>query len=162
MKSVNVQVGFPEVPHIFGNIVVGAPGDILGLIKTGTLSVKHLKYIVVNDCDDIVKNLQSKRELRKILQEAPDERQMMMFCSEDVRLLCRQFLRDPIEYSADEDGARINVERRKAEKTLEEIVISDSDEEVPSMNEEDDGFEMDVASDEENLADVSSLLDDSQ
>uniref|UniRef100_A0A674NPD8 RNA helicase n=1 Tax=Takifugu rubripes TaxID=31033 RepID=A0A674NPD8_TAKRU len=89
-------------PHI----IVGNPGRIYTLILQRSLSLKNIKHFVLDECDKMLEQLDMRGDVQEIFQMTPDKKQVMMFSatlSEEVRPVCRMFMRDPLELFADDD-----------------------------------------------------------
>lgn len=61
-----------------GQIVVGTPGRVLDLIKRKKLILKDIKYMVLDEADEML-NMGFKEDLDSILSKTPSERQSMLF-----------------------------------------------------------------------------------
>ena len=60
------------------HIVVGTPGRLVDHIKRGSLDMNHLKAIVLDEADEMLK-MGFREELETILGRAPEERRTLMF-----------------------------------------------------------------------------------
>lgn len=60
------------------DIVVGTPGRLLDLLNTGTLKVKHLKRLVIDEFDEML-NLGFRAQLGQIFEKLPEKRQNLLF-----------------------------------------------------------------------------------
>ncbi|XP_046570555.1 spliceosome RNA helicase DDX39B isoform X2 [Haliotis rubra] len=90
-------------PHI----VVGTPGRILALTRNKTLSLKHIKHFILDECDKMLAELDMRRDVQEIFRLTPHEKQVMMFSatlSKDVRPICKKFMQDPMEVYVDDDS----------------------------------------------------------
>jgi ATP-dependent RNA helicase DeaD len=61
-----------------GQIVVGTPGRMLDLINRGKLKVDHIKWLVLDEADEML-SMGFKDELDEILSNTPDEKQTLLF-----------------------------------------------------------------------------------
>ena len=61
-----------------GQIVVGTPGRVLDLIKRKKLILSNIKYMVLDEADEML-NMGFKEDLDAILSKTPPERQSMLF-----------------------------------------------------------------------------------
>ena len=74
--------GIPIKPQIerlkaTTHIVVATPGRLVDLIKRGAISVKDLKYLVLDEADEMVSAL--KEDLDSIIKEIPKSRRTLLF-----------------------------------------------------------------------------------
>lgn len=60
------------------NIVVGTPGRIMDHMRRGTLSLEHVKLVVLDEADEML-NMGFFEDMQTILKEAPEERQTLLF-----------------------------------------------------------------------------------
>ncbi len=60
------------------HIVVGTPGRLVDHIKRGSLDMSHLKAIILDEADEMLK-MGFREELEHILGKAPEERRTLMF-----------------------------------------------------------------------------------
>ncbi|NJN25480.1 MAG: DEAD/DEAH box helicase [Cyclobacteriaceae bacterium] len=61
-----------------GQIVVGTPGRVLDLIKRKKLLLNNIKYLVLDEADEML-NMGFKEDLDSILSQTPEGRQSMLF-----------------------------------------------------------------------------------
>ncbi|MCC6552864.1 MAG: DEAD/DEAH box helicase, partial [Polyangiaceae bacterium] len=90
-------------------VVVGTPGRVLDHIRRGTLSTKHVKLLVLDECDEML-SMGFERELSAILAELPAERQTLLFSATvppDIERIAKTRLRSPefVTLSGDAVGA---------------------------------------------------------
>jgi len=89
-------------PHI----VVGTPGRILALVKNKKLILKNLKHFILDECDQMLEQLDMRRDVQQIFRATPHEKQVMMFSatlSKDIRGVCKKFMLDPMEVCIDDE-----------------------------------------------------------
>merc|ERR1712183_1033588 len=89
-------------PHI----VVGTPGRILALVKNRKLILKNLKHFILDECDQMLEQLDMRRDVQQIFRATPHEKQVMMFSatlSKDIRAVCKKFMLDPMEVCIDDE-----------------------------------------------------------
>jgi len=92
-----------EVPHV----VVGTPGRVLQLIKEEDLKLGGLKRFVLDECDQMLEQLDMRRDVQQIFRATPHEKQVMMFSatlSKEIRPVCRKFTQQPIEIYVDDES----------------------------------------------------------
>ncbi|KAL5012526.1 hypothetical protein ScPMuIL_011077 [Solemya velum] len=90
-------------PHI----VVGTPGRILALNRSKTLTLKHTKHFILDECDKMLNELDMRRDVQEIFRMTPHEKQVMMFSatlSKEIRPICKKFMQDPMEVYVDDDS----------------------------------------------------------
>ncbi|KAK3087902.1 hypothetical protein FSP39_012294 [Pinctada imbricata] len=90
-------------PHI----IVGTPGRILALIHQKSLSLKHVKHFILDECDKMLSALDMRRDVQEIFRNTPHEKQVMMFSatlSKEIRNVCKRFMQDPMEVYVDDDS----------------------------------------------------------
>merc|ERR1712117_447136 len=90
-------------PHI----VVGTPGRILALVKNKKLNLKNLKHFVLDECDNMLAQLDMRKDVQEIFRATPHEKQVMMFTAtlpKDIRPVCKKFMQDPMEVYIDDEA----------------------------------------------------------
>jgi len=90
-------------PHI----VVGTPGRILALVKSKKLNLKNLKHFILDECDQMLEQLDMRRDVQEIFRATPHEKQVMMFSatlSKEIRTVCKKFMLDPMEVYIDNES----------------------------------------------------------
>jgi len=98
----NKQTLKSDTPHI----VVGTPGRVLALIKSGDLKLDTLKHFVLDECDRMLEALDMRHDVQEIFRTTPHQKQVMMFSatlSKDIRPVCKKFCQDPMEIYVDND-----------------------------------------------------------
>ncbi|PFN28148.1 DEAD/DEAH box helicase [Bacillus cereus] len=76
------------------HIVVGTPGRVLDHIEKGTLSLERLKYLVIDEADEML-NMGFIDQVEAIIDELPTKRMTMLFSAtlpEDVEKLSRKYM----------------------------------------------------------------------
>ncbi len=79
------------------HIVVGTPGRVLDHIEKGTLSLECLKYLVIDEADEML-NMGFIDQVEAIIDELPTKRMTMLFSAtlpEDVEKLSRTYMDSP-------------------------------------------------------------------
>lgn len=82
-----------------GQIVVGTPGRVLDLIKRKKLLLDQLKYLVLDEADEML-NMGFKDDLDAILSNTPEGRQSMLFSAtmpKEIASLARRYMKDAEE-----------------------------------------------------------------
>jgi len=84
-----------QVPHV----VVATPGRLFALAKDKTLDLSKVKHFVLDECDQMLEQLDMRKTVQDIFKETPREKQVMMFSatlSKDIRKVCKKFMTDPV------------------------------------------------------------------
>ncbi|XP_003368629.1 spliceosome RNA helicase BAT1 [Trichinella spiralis] len=92
-----------NTPHI----VVGTPGRLLALARNRVLSLKSIKYFILDECDRMLGDLDMRRDVQEIYKMTPREKQVMMFSatlSKELRPVCKKFMQDPMEVYVDDEA----------------------------------------------------------
>lgn len=117
LPEINVRVFFGGIPyqeHVSllekggqPHIVVGTPGRLKKLIQSNKLKVDKLKRFILDECDEMLKQLDMRRDVQQIFRQTAREKQVMMFSatlSKEVRPVCRKFTRNPSEIYVDDES----------------------------------------------------------
>lgn len=81
------------------HVVVGTPGRVLDHIQKGTLDLERLKYLVIDEADEMLR-MGFIEQVGAIIDELPTDRMTMLFSAtlpKDVEQLCHQYMRRPID-----------------------------------------------------------------
>lgn len=81
------------------HVVVGTPGRVLDHIQKGTLDLERLKYLVIDEADEMLR-MGFIEQVGAIIDELPTDRMTMLFSAtlpNDVEQLCHQYMHDPID-----------------------------------------------------------------
>ena len=81
------------------HVVVGTPGRIMDHLAKGTLDLSELKYLVLDEADEMLK-MGFAEDVETILAETPREKQVALFSATmpaTIRRLSQQYLNDPDE-----------------------------------------------------------------
>ncbi|MGD6889980.1 ATP-dependent RNA helicase DbpA [Bacillus mobilis] len=101
------------------HIVVGTPGRVLDHIEKGTLSLERLKYLVIDEADEML-NMGFIDQVEAIIDELPTKRMTMLFSAtlpEDVEKLSRTYMNTPTHIEIKAAGITTD----KIEHTLFEV-----------------------------------------
>jgi len=88
------------------DILVGTPGRILDLASSGSLQLKHIKKVVIDEVDETL-SLGFRPQLLNIFDYLPPKRQHLVFSatlSEDVALFLDNYLISPVRVEAARAG----------------------------------------------------------
>jgi len=83
-------------------IIVATPGRLLDHMQQGTIDLSAIETVVLDEADRML-DMGFIRDIRRILERLPKERQTLLFSatfSPEIRALAEKFLRDPIEIAA--------------------------------------------------------------
>jgi len=92
-----------NTPHI----VVGTPGRILALGKTGQLNLKGVKFFVLDECDKMIGDTDMRHDVQEIFKMTPQEKQVMMFSAtlpKELRVVAKKFMQEPMEVYVDDEA----------------------------------------------------------
>jgi len=81
------------------HIVVGTPGRIMDHLAKGTLDLTQLKYLVLDEADEMLK-MGFAEDVETILADTPAEKQVALFSATmpaQIRRISKQYLNDPEE-----------------------------------------------------------------
>ncbi|WP_297080984.1 DEAD/DEAH box helicase [uncultured Demequina sp.] len=81
------------------HVVVGTPGRIMDHLDRGTLDLSELKYLVLDEADEMLK-MGFAEDVETILAATPEDKQVAMFSATmpaQIRRLSAKYLRDPQE-----------------------------------------------------------------
>lgn len=103
------------------DLVIATPGRLLDHLSRGTINLKHLKTLVLDEADQMI-YIGFRNEIEAILRNTNKEKQMLCFSAtleDKVKRLAYKFMKNPLELSV-----------KKASVTLDNItqkVITSSD-----------------------------------
>lgn len=81
------------------HIIVGTPGRIMDHLDKGTLDLTELKYLVLDEADEMLK-MGFAEDVETILADTPDTKQVALFSATmpaSIRRMSQQYLHDPEE-----------------------------------------------------------------
>jgi superfamily II DNA/RNA helicase len=99
------------------HVVVGTPGRIMDHIKRGTLELGQIKYLIIDEADEML-NMGFIEEVEAIIQELPLNRVTMVFSAtlpKDVENLCHNYMKNPVNIEIADSGITTN--------TIEHLLI---------------------------------------
>ncbi|MTH54693.1 DEAD/DEAH box helicase [Bacillus mangrovi] len=85
------------------HVVAGTPGRVLDHIQKGTLALDRIKYLVIDEADEML-NMGFIDQVEAIIQELPEDRTTMVFSATlpaDVEALCHRYMKDPLDIEAE-------------------------------------------------------------
>ncbi|WP_096421229.1 DEAD/DEAH box helicase [Microcella alkaliphila] len=83
------------------HVIVGTPGRIMDHLDKGTLDLSELKYLVLDEADEMLK-MGFAEDVETILADTPDDKQVALFSATmpaSIRRIAQQHLNDPEEIS---------------------------------------------------------------
>ncbi|WP_165064169.1 DEAD/DEAH box helicase [Marisediminicola senii] len=85
------------------HIVVGTPGRIMDHLAKGTLDLSELKYLVLDEADEMLK-MGFAEDVETILADTPDDKQVALFSATmppQIRRISKKYLNDPTEITVE-------------------------------------------------------------
>jgi len=113
-KRVKVPVVFGKSPfHIQekelkqkSHVVVGTPGRIIDHIERGTLDTSNIKYLVIDEADEML-NMGFVDDLEYIVDSLPQDRVTTVLSAtmpRDIENLCEKYMKNPIYIDVEEES----------------------------------------------------------
>ncbi len=87
------------------NLVIGTPGRVMDHLRRGTLDLSHLKMVVLDEADEML-NMGFREDIEVILQDVPEERQIVLFSAtipDEILTIAERFQRDPVRIDINRD-----------------------------------------------------------
>ncbi|HEX3011003.1 MAG TPA: DEAD/DEAH box helicase, partial [Syntrophomonadaceae bacterium] len=95
-QSIEIQIrGLKRRPEI----IVGTPGRLIDHMNRGTIRLSSLKYVVLDEADEML-DMGFLPDIKKILEQCPQERQTFLFSAtleKEIRDLGYEFMQEPEE-----------------------------------------------------------------
>ena len=88
------------------HVVVGTPGRLLDHVKSGALSLEHLKFLVLDEGDEMLQ-MGFVDDIEFLFQQAPEDKQVALFTAtlpHSIRRIAQTHMRDPREISVQSRG----------------------------------------------------------
>ena len=85
------------------HIVVGTPGRIMDHLAKGTLDLSQLKYLVLDEADEMLK-MGFAEDVETILADTPEDKQVALFSATmppQIRRISKKYLNDPEEITVE-------------------------------------------------------------
>lgn len=79
------------------HVVVGTPGRILDHLRRGSLNLEHLKFVVLDEADEML-DMGFVDDIEEVLKQTPVEKRMLCFSATmpaPIKRLAEKFMRDP-------------------------------------------------------------------
>jgi len=106
--GVSINPQFRELPK--ADVVIGTPGRLIDHIQRGTINLRRIKILVLDECDRLL-DMGFLPDIEKIIFNLPKNRQTLLYSatiSYDVSQIAQKYMDNPIEV-----GARSYVDPRK-------------------------------------------------
>ena len=97
------------------HVVVGTPGRVIDHINRGTLDISELKYLVLDEADEMLK-MGFIEDVEWVLAQTPDTRQVALFSAtlpEQVRRLARKYMDSPDEVTIESRTTTVENTRQR-------------------------------------------------
>jgi len=81
------------------HVIVGTPGRVMDHLRRGTLSLKGLKTLVLDEADEML-NMGFVDDIEWIFEQAPESRQVALFSAtmpKSIRNVAQKYLKNPVE-----------------------------------------------------------------
>src|SRR5690554_3147259 len=81
------------------DVVIATPGRLLDLIEQGIIHLKDIKYLVLDEADQML-DMGFIKDVLKIVEKTLKNRQTMLFSAtmpKQIEALSKQILKDPVE-----------------------------------------------------------------
>jgi ATP-dependent RNA helicase DeaD len=88
------------------HVVVGTPGRLLDHVKSGALSLEHLKFLVLDEGDEMLQ-MGFVDDIEFLFQQAPEDKQVALFTAtlpHSIRKIAQTHMREPREISVQSRG----------------------------------------------------------
>ncbi|MFF2910392.1 DEAD/DEAH box helicase [Paenibacillus sp. NPDC057934] len=88
------------------HVVVGTPGRVFDHIERGTLPLNRLKYLVIDEADEML-NMGFIEQVEAIIKKLPGDRVTLLFSAtlpDKVKNLCRKYMNDPVDIEIQANG----------------------------------------------------------
>ena len=90
------------------NVVIGTPGRMVDLVvRRGWMVLDKVKHFVLDECDQMLAQLDMRRDIQQIFRKTPHDKQVMMFSatlSEEIRPVCKKFCQSAFEIYVDDQS----------------------------------------------------------
>lgn len=92
------------------HVVVGTPGRIIEHIDRGTLDVSMVKYLIIDEADEMF-NMGFLEQVETIIAELPKERMTMLFSATlptDIESLCQKYMTEPKYIEIEDENVTVD------------------------------------------------------
>ncbi len=115
------------------HIVVGTPGRIIDHIEKATLNTSSIKYLVIDEADELLK-MGFIDQIETIIMSLPEEHVTMLFSAtipKDIKELCQKYMKDPVQVEVEEQNTiadkisqeRYDVDAKDKMQLLKDTII---------------------------------------
>ncbi len=119
IKVLNLSGGIPMTPQLDSlrhgaHIIVGTPGRVQKHLDKGSLSLKHLHTLVLDEADRML-DMGFFDDINAIILTCPKKRQTLLFSAtypEGIKSLSQQFMQDPKEVIIESSHTELDIEQR--------------------------------------------------
>ncbi len=105
------------------HVVVGTPGRVMDHIDRETLDLSEVKYLIIDEADEML-NIGLIKKVEAIIKQLPEDRVTMVFSAtlpKDVENLCHKYMTDPANIEIETTGITTD--------TIEHVLIETKDSE---------------------------------
>eukprot|EP01084_Bolivina_argentea_P033208 61454_1 len=90
-----------ETPHI----LIGTPGRIVYLLETSVIRLNRLKRFIIDECDDMFNEIDTRKRVQDIFKRTPRIKQVMISgaMGDISKSVCRKFTKNAQEIFVDEE-----------------------------------------------------------
>ncbi len=140
-KRIKVSAVFGKAPFYMQekelkqktHVVVGTPGRIIDHIEQGTLNLSKIKYLVIDEADEML-NMGFIESMKTIISSVSKDRVTMLFSAtmpRDIEVLCKRYMKEPTYVKVEEQNPaseriyqeRYTVEQKDKMKLLRDITM---------------------------------------
>ena len=119
VKILNLSGGMPLKPQLDSlrhgaHIIVGTPGRVMKHLDKGTLSLKKLQTLVLDEADRML-DMGFFDDINQIISVSPKQRQTLLFSatySDEIKKLSRKFMQNPKEVLIETPHEEHDIEQR--------------------------------------------------
>ncbi|NLC02718.1 MAG: DEAD/DEAH box helicase [Tissierellia bacterium] len=93
------------------HIVVGTPGRIIDHIDKETLDISNIKYLVIDEADEMF-NMGFLEQIETVINQLPQGRLTMLFSATlpaDIGNLCDKYMKDPTYIEIEDENVTVNI-----------------------------------------------------
>ena len=130
-QSINIQL---KSLRKGSQIIVGTPGRIMDHMKRGTLKLGKLKYLVLDEADQML-DMGFREDMEDIITKTPKSRQTLMFSATmtpDLEVLMKRYQKDLIKISTLGEGRQnkqisqtyFNVKQANKTEVLKKLLVN--------------------------------------
>jgi ATP-dependent RNA helicase DeaD len=93
------------------HVVVGTPGRILDHLRRGTLNLSQLKFVVLDEADEML-DMGFVEDIEEVLKQTPEQKRMLCFSATmpaPIQKLAQRFMQDPHVVKIQQDALTSNL-----------------------------------------------------